>query len=302
MISAPPTRLSVLVPFTIVTLIWGSTWIIIRDQLAVVPATWSVTYRFVLAGSAMCLIALIRRERFPLSGRGLGFAALTGLAQFTGNFNLVYRAEAHITSGLVAVVFALLLLPNAVFGRIFLGQRLGAQLLAGSAVAMVGIALLILHQARADPAGPYEALLGLALTAGAILCASAANVLQASETARRYPLIATVGLGMLIGAAADAVFAWATVGPPVVEHRLGYIAGTAYLALAASAIAFPLYYRVLRAIGPAKGAYSSVIVPVIAMSLSTLFEGYRWSVLAGAGAALTGVGLAIALSARNPAR
>ena len=296
------TRLSVLIPFTIVTLIWGSTWIVIRDQLHVVPATWSVTYRFLLAGGAMCALAAVRRERFPLSGGGLLFAAVTGLAQFAGNFNLVYRAEAHITSGLVALVFALLLLPNAVFGRIFLRQRLGAQLLAGSAVAVAGVALLLVHQARADPAGPREALLGVAFTAGAILCASVANVLQASETAKRYPLIATVGLGMLIGAAADGAWAWATVGPPVIEHRLGYFAGTAYLALAASALAFPLYYRVLRAIGPAKGAYSSVIVPVIAMTFSTVFEGYRWSALAVAGAVLTGVGLVIALSARRPAR
>ena len=130
------TRAAVLVPFTIVTLIWGSTWIVIRDQLHVVPATWSVTYRFLLAGGAMCALAVVRRERFPLEPKGLLFAAVTGLAQFAGNFNLVYRAEAHITSGLVALVFALLLLPNAVFGRIFLGQRLGAQLLAGSAVAV----------------------------------------------------------------------------------------------------------------------------------------------------------------------
>ena len=291
-----------MIPFTIVTLIWGSTWIVIRDQLSVVPATWSVTYRFTLAGGAMCLLALIRRERFPFSRGGLGFAALTGLTQFAGNFNLVYRAEAHITSGLVAVVFALLLLPNALLGRVFLGQRLGRQLLAGSAVAMAGVALLIVRQARVDPAGPHETLLGVGYTAGAILCASIANVAQASGTAKRYPLIATVGLGMLIGAAADGAFAWATVGPPVIEHRWGYVAGTAYLALFASALAFPLYYRVLRVIGPAKGAYSSVIVPVIAMSLSTLFEGYRWSALAGAGAALTGVGLVIALSARRPTR
>jgi len=296
------TRLSILLPFAVVTLIWGSTWIVIRDQLHVVPATWSVTYRFALAGSAMCLVALVRRDRFPRDRRGLGFAAFTGLMQFAGNFNLVYRAESHITSGLVAVVFALLLLPNALMGRVFLKQRLGAQLLAGSAVAMTGVTLLIVNQARADPAGPGEALLGVGFAVAALLCASVANVAQGSETAKRYPMIATVGLGMLIAAAVDAVYAWTVAGPPVVEHRLGYVAGTAYLALAASALAFPLYYRVLRVIGPAKAAYSSVIVPVIAMSLSTVFEGYRWSALAGAGAVLAGVGLVIALSARRPAR
>ena len=46
-------------------------------------------------------------------------------------------------------------------------------------------------------------------------------------------------------------------------------------------------------IGPAKAAYNSVIVPVIAMLLSTLYEGYRWTTLAAAGAALAGVGLRV---------
>ena len=101
----------------------------------------------------------------------------------------------------------------------------------------------------------------------------------------------------------DALYAWiTTAGPPVIELRAGYLLGVAYLGLFASALAFPLYFAVLRKIGPAKAAYSSVIVPVIAMLLSTLFEGYRWSWLAAAGAALAGLGLIIALRARRPAR
>ncbi|MGL1701431.1 EamA family transporter, partial [Vibrio parahaemolyticus] len=81
-------------------------------------------------------------------GRGIGFAALLGLMQFTLNFNFVYRAEEHIASGLVAVVFALLLVPNAILGRFFLGQMLGRQLLIGSVVAVAGVALLFVHEAQ----------------------------------------------------------------------------------------------------------------------------------------------------------
>jgi drug/metabolite transporter (DMT)-like permease len=293
---------AILVPFAIVTLIWGSTWLVIRDQLAVVPANWSVSYRFALAGVLMVAIGLVRRDRFPADARGLALAAWLGLCQFFGNFNLVYLAEKHITSGLVAVVFALLLLPNAVLGRIVLGQRLSTRLLAGSVVAMAGVGLLILRQARFDPAGPHETLVGVSLTAGALLAASCANVAQGTKLARDYPMIPTVGVAMLMGAALDAVVALHVAGPPVIEHRPLYFAGLGYLAVFASALAFPLYYRVLRVIGTAKAAYSSVMVPVIAMALSTVFEGYRWSPLAGAGALLTAAGLVIALSARSPAR
>ncbi|MDP1027912.1 EamA family transporter [Sphingomonas sp. KR1UV-12] len=296
------TRARILIPFGIVTLIWGSTWLVIRDQIAVVPPSWSVTYRFIVACIAMGGWALYRREELRLDARGLAFAAAIGMLQFCLNFNFVYRAEAFITSGLVAVIFALLLVPNALFARVFLGQRLGAQLVLGSAIAMAGITLLFVHEARVDPAGPTRALAGIGLTLVAILSASSANVMQATRTAARYPMAPMLAVAMLIGAVVDGVYAWATVGPPVFEPRLGYVAGILYLGLFASALAFTLYYRVLRTIGPAKAAYSSVIVPVIAMLLSTLFEGYRWSPLAAAGAVLAGTGLVVALRARRPAR
>ena len=298
----PATRASVLIPFAIVTLVWGSTWLVIRDQISSVPPSWSVTYRFLVAGIGMAIIAAMKREKFALDARGWAFAALLGLAQFVLNFNFVYRAEEHITSGVVAVVFALLLVPNAVFSRIFLGQRMSAQLIAGSAVAMAGIALLFLHEARLSSNGAGETMLGIGLTLTAILCASTANILQATETAKRYPMLQTLAVAMLIGAAMDAVLAFVLSGPPVIEWRAGYIGGILYLGLLGSTLTFPLYFNLIRKIGPAKAAYSSVLIPVIAMLLSTVFEGYRWSPLAIAGAVLAGVGLVIALRARKPAR
>jgi len=296
------TRLAVLVPFGIVTLIWGSTWIVITDQLAVVPLHWSVAYRFATGGLTMLAYAAWKRETVRLDARGLLFVVALAFTQFCLNFNFVYRAETYITSGLVAVVFALLLVPNAVFGRIFLGQRLGRQLVVGSAIAMAGVALLFMHEARSDPNGPEASLRGIGVALLAVLSASTANVLQGTQTARRYPMAPTLGIAMLVGATMDAMIAWAVDGPPVVEWRLGYLLGVAYLGIFASAIAFTLYFGVIRVIGPAKAAYSSVIIPVIAMLLSTLFEGYRWSALAVAGALLAGTGLVIALRARRPNR
>jgi drug/metabolite transporter (DMT)-like permease len=305
MTEAPPpqsSRAAILVPFAIVTLIWSSTWIVIRDQIAVVPSEWSVTYRFLVGGAAMTLYALVRRDSFRFDARGWAFAAAVGVLQFCLNFNFVYRAEHFITSGLVAVVFAMLLVPNALLARIFLGQVMGRQLVIGSGVAMTGVALLFIHEARIDPNGAISALTGIGFTVLAILSASSANVLQATATAKRYPMAPILAVAMLIGAGIDGITAWAMHGAPVVEWRWGYVAGIAYLGLFASALAFPLYYRVLRVIGPAKAAYSSVIVPVIAMLLSTLFEGYRWSALSVAGSVLAAIGLVIALRARRPNR
>lgn len=300
----PPasTRAAILIPFAIVTLIWGSTWIVIRDQIGLVPPSWSVSYRFLVAGLVMLAVALVRRDSLRLDARGWGFAVAMGLFQFCLNFNFVYRAEHYITSGLVAVVFALLLVPNALLSRIFLGQRLGRQLLLGSAIAVAGVALLFVHEARADAAATATVLTGIGFTLAGVLSASVSNVMQATETSKRYPMATMLAVSMLLGAGIDAAYAWVTTGPPAFDWRWGYALGIVYLGVFASALAFTLYFGVIRVIGPAKAAYSGVIVPVIAMLISTVAEGYRWSPLAAAGAALAMVGLVVALRARRPAR
>ena len=98
---------TIVIPFIIFTLIWGSTWIVIRDQLGVVPAQWSVTYRFALAAVAMALVARWKGHSLRLDRGGMVAATIIGLFQFCINFNAVYLAEHYVTSGLVATVFAL---------------------------------------------------------------------------------------------------------------------------------------------------------------------------------------------------
>lgn len=292
----------VLAPFAIVTLIWGSTWLVIRDQLGVVPPGWSVTYRFLIASAAMFAYAAAIRAPLRLPRSALPFVAAFGLAQFLFNFNFVYRAELYITSGLVAVIFALLVVPNAILARIFLGQGVSRPFLAGSAVALVGIGLLFAHEVRQDEAGEAAALTGIGFTLAGVFSASCANVMQASERAKALPMATMLAWGMGFGAVADAAYAWTMLGPPVFEWRLGYVVGLLYLALVASSLAFTLYFGVIRAIGPARAAYSGVLVPVIAMALSTVFEGYVWTWEAALGGALALAGLVVALSARKPAR
>lgn len=288
----------VVLPFLLVVLIWGSTWIVIRDQLGTVPPSWSVCYRFALAGVAMALFAWARGVDMRIGARGIAFAALLGTAQFALNFNFVYRAEHHVTSGVVAVIYALLLIPNSILARIFFGQRVTAMFLAGSLVAIAGIGLMLLHEYRAAALAADGILLGAALCGAGLLSVSIANVMQGAQIARRLPMLAVLAWAMLIGAALDAAFAWVTVGPPVVETRGGYLLGIAWLALAGSVVTFPLYFQLIQRIGPGRAAYASVLTPVVAMLISTLVEGYRWSMLSTAGAVLAIVGMIIALRSK----
>ena len=297
--SAATSQARSIAAFILVTLIWGSTWLVIKDQISAVPPAWAVTWRFALAALGMFALALVRRERLLLSREGMLLAAPMGLFQFFANFQFVYQAEHYITSGLVAVLFALLMVPNALMARIFVKAEVSGRFIAGSAVALIGIALLLLHEYRAAPGGGGAVLIGTALTCCAILSASSANVMQATETARRQSVVVLIAWAMVFGTLADAVFAWFVAGPPVIDTSPRQLAGLAYLAIVGSVVTFPLYFALIRDWGPGKAAYNSVAVPVVAMALSTLFEGYRWSALAIGGAVLAMIGLLIALSGRK---
>jgi drug/metabolite transporter (DMT)-like permease len=292
-------RPGIAIPFLLVAVIWGSTWLVIKDQLAAAPPSWSVTYRFGIACVGMFILAAVTHKRgFTMTLGGHVVAVAIGLTQFFLNFNFVYRAELYLTSGIVAVLFGLLMVPNAIFGRVFLRVPITPRFIAGSLIGLCGIGLLLLHESRTAPASAQVAL-GVTLTALGILSASASNVLQASETARKRPLFLLLAWAMLWGTVADAVFAWSVAGPPVFPADLRYWAGVSYLAIVGSVVAFPLYFGLIRELGPGRAAYNGVVVPVVAMALSTVFEDYRWSALAAAGGVLAMLGMVLALRAKN---
>jgi drug/metabolite transporter (DMT)-like permease len=288
-----------LAQFAAVTLIWGSTWLVIKTQLGEVPPAWSVTYRFVTAALLMLAYCLATGKTLRIVPRGQAFAAAMGFFQFSLNFNFVYAAEQYVTSGLVAVAFALLVVPNAILARVALGHAITTRFAVGSLIGMAGVGLLFWHEIATATMGGLVAF-GLALTLAAILCASVANVMQATPLARNLPPHGLLAWGFAYGALIDAAFALATAGPPVIDWTPGYLGGVLYLAGFATCLAFLLYYDVIRAIGPSKAAWSSLLTPFIAMALSTLFEGYRWTWEAAAGGVLALAGLYVALAARRP--
>ncbi|MGH6659313.1 MAG: DMT family transporter [Sphingomicrobium sp.] len=292
----------VVLPFIIFTTIWGSTWFVIRSQIGTVAPQWSVAYRFIIAAAAMALLARLRGQPLRPSPGLFGAALVLGISQFSVNFNSVYIAEQFITSGVVATVFAILLVPNSLLAWAWLGQRPDRRFAVGGAIAAFGATLLFAHELGASRATSAQVLAGLGFTLVGLLGASVANVYQARPKLLHLPLFSLLAWSMAIGALIDVALALLVAGPPTFDWQPAYWLGLIYLALAASVLCFSLYFPVVRKIGPGRAAYSSVLVPIIAMSLSTLFEGYRWSLLAATGATLTLVGMLIAVARGRRAR
>ncbi len=301
MTAAPPHALlrpAIAIPFVLVALIWGSTWFVIKGQIGEVSAHWAVAYRFALATPGMFGLALAIRLPLAMPRPAHWLALAMGLFQFCGNYSFVYTAELHLTSGIVALLIGLMLVPNAVLGLLLLGQPITRRFVVGSAIAIAGIALLLVNEGQVAPIGGNVAL-GAALALLAMLAASIANVIQAGPAGKDVPLVTLLAWAMLYGTLFDGGLAWLIDGPPVLPRDGAYWLGTAWLALIGSVVTFPLYYDLVRKLGAGRAAYNGVLVVVIAMVISTLLEGYQWTPLAIGGAALSLAGLVVALRARQ---
>lgn len=301
MSEAPPHALlrpGIAVPFVLTALIWGSTWYVIRGQIDGVPALWSIAYRFAIAAPAMFALAAVMKKPLAMPGRAHRLALAMGLFQFCGNYTFVYASEAHLTSGVVALLIGMMFVPNALLGRALLGQTVTPRFLLGSGIALAGIGVLLVNEARVAPLGGNVAL-GTALALGGMLSASIANVVQAGPAGRDVPLVSLLAWAILYGTGIDTAAAWLVAGPPVVPVAPLYWAGTVWLAIAGTVVTFPLYYQLVRDLGAGRAAYNGVLVVVIAMAISTVLEGYRWSALATGGAVLATLGMIVALRARQ---
>jgi drug/metabolite transporter (DMT)-like permease len=275
--------------FLLPTLIWASTWHVILYQLGTVPPVNSVAYRFALAALLLLAAAAWRREPLRLGAREHVMLAAAGATQYAFNYWAIYVAEQHIPSGLVAVLFTLLVFVNALFGALFLGQPVTRRFWAAAAGGVLGVALIFWPEIQAGSARP-QAGLGLGLGLAAVLMAATGNVLTLKLSAALRPrgigLVPVLALSMGYGAAMLLAVSAASTGLAM-DWRPQYLASLLYLAVFGSILAFLLYFRLAQRVGSAHASLIAIVIPVLALAISAALEGYRPAPLAWAGMALS---------------
>ena len=284
-----PTSSRTAVLFWAPTLIWASTWHVILYQLdSAVPVLNSVAWRFALAALLLALLARWRGESLALPASAHWLALATGIVQYSGNYWSVYQAELHIPTGLVAVLFSLMVFGNALSGRLFFGQSVTTRFLAASAGAVCGVAMIFWPEIAATGARPTAAL-GLGLGLLAVLAACIGNVLTLTLTRRGLPLVPVLAWSMGYGALFLTALSLLSGQGLHFDARPSYLLSMLYLSVFGSVIAFVLYFKLAQAQGPARAALTGVVIPVIALLISAAFEGWQPSVLS-----LAGMGLSLA--------
>jgi drug/metabolite transporter (DMT)-like permease len=284
--------------YLITVFIWGSTWLAITFQLGQVDPALSIAYRFGLAALILLIYSRLRRLSLRFSVREHFFIALQGLLLFSLNYILVYLAELYLTSGMVAIIFSTVVFLNVFFGALLLGDAIQPRVLAGASVGLLGLVLIFWPELRAFSLDNERAL-GLLLAATSTVSASLGNIVSARNQRHGLPVIQVNAIGMAYGTLFMTLLVLLRGAPLRFEPTPGYVLSLLYLAVFGSVVAFGSYLTLIGRIGPGRAGYATVLFPVIALILSTLFEGLRWDLVGGLGAALVVAGNMLALLRRN---
>ena len=256
-------------------LIWGCTWLVIKLQLTQVPPVLSVAYRFGLAATILFIFCLVTRRPLRFSARQQGFMALYGLLIFCCGYVLCYQASIYLTSGLLAIVFSLIQAMNIFNLRLFLGQAVRPRAVVGGFAGLAGLCLVFRSEilSLSMTAGVKGLLLGFV----AAYFSSLGNMAAVKNGNNGVPVAQANAFGMAYGAIFTLVLHFLLGGRLVIDGSIGYLGPLAYLAVFGSVIAFGCYFALVNRIGADYAAYCATLSPILAMLLSSLFEGYVWT-------------------------
>lgn len=280
-----PPSVGDLAAIVVCTLAWGTTWYAITLQFGVVEPIVSVVYRFVLASALLLAWAGVQRAPLRLTRQQHIAAFGMGCATFAIQYPLVYVAEMHLASAVVAVLFAAMSFVNLIMFRLAFGQRAPLLSWAAACMGIAGVALLSWGELAASQMDA-QAITGLGMTLCAIVVASLGNVFARRAETVGAPVIASTAWAMAYGSAMLALYATASGAAWTFDARPTYVLSLVYLSLAGSVIAFLLYFGLARRRGFALASYISALTPPVAMLVSTLFEDKRWTLFALAGLAV----------------
>jgi len=280
--------------FIIPSLIWGSTWYAITFQLGKVDPLLSVGYRFALAGVLLLGYARLFKLNLKFTSRDHFFMMLQGFLLFGLNYWLVYLAELYLTSGLVAVVFSILIFMNIFFAVLILKNPIRIPVVLGAVLGLLGTAMIFKPELSSMELSS-DSYWGLFISILSVTLASLGNITSAYNQRQNLPVIQVNAFGMIYGALLMFTISVLSGKPFTFDASTSYVLSLFYLAIFGSIIAFGCYLTLIGRIGPDKAAYSILVIPVIALIISAFFEDYQITIYTLLGVGLILVGNLLAL-------
>ena len=280
-------------------LIWGSTFFAIKFQLGSVDEGVSVAYRFAMAAILLFVWCWYKGLNLRFSAKQHLFMAAQGTTLFGINYLLVYLGTHNLTTGLVAIVFSMIVFMNILNNRIFFGQKPEAKVIVGAIFGLAGIGLVFWPELANLQAGKAT-LTALGFAVAGMVVASFGNAFSAHNQRIKLPVMQTNAWGMTYGSLLLGGYALWQGKSFALPADAAYWSSLVYLAVFGSILAFGAFLTLLGRIGSEKAAYAMILFPIVALSISTAFEGYQWSSTALLGVTLVLFGNLLVIAKRLP--
>ncbi len=255
---------------------WSPTWYLIKFQFGVVDPLISIFYRFFLASIIVFLFLIIFKKKLIFNlNRHLWFLIL-GVTLFSLNYIFFYLANTYLISGIVTIAFSTILIMNIVGERIFFKVKSSKQTLFAAGFGIIGV-LIIFQNELLNFKFEDTSHIGIILSFIATFWASAGNLVHQKNFKDQVPFIQSIAYGMLYGALFTLIVAKFRGAELLFDYSFSYISSLLYLTTVGSVVAFYLYLKLLESVGSARASYIGVIMPMIALIISTIFEGLQWT-------------------------
>ena len=266
-------------------IVWGPTWYIIKFQLGIVDPMTSVFYRFFLSSIIILVFCVLKKINLRFSLKEHFFIAALGVSLFNINYVLFYLSTVHLISGFVALCFSSILFLNVINNIIFKSKFPKIMTLVGGFIGTLGL-FFIFYDEIINFELSKSTSIGILLGVLATYFASIGNLISEYTSKIKLNVIAVTGYGMLYGSITLLIYLLVTGIELNFDFSYRYVFSLLYLAIFGSVFGFILYLSVIKNIGANDAAYIAIIMPLIALIISTIFEGLEWDLNLYVGAIL----------------
>ena len=265
-----------LILFISTLLCWSPTWYLIKFQFGVVDPLISIFYRFLIASAIVFIFLILLKKKLSFNLNQHLWFLLLGVTLFSLNYIFFYLANTYLISGIVTIAFSTILIMNILGERIYFKIKSSKQTLLAAGFGIIGI-LIIFEKELLNFKVEDKTHIGIILSFIATFWASTGNLIHQKNFKDKIPFVQSIAYGMLYGSIFTLIVAKFRGAELLFDDSFSYISSLLYLSIIGSVVAFYLYLKLLESIGSARAGYIGVIMPIIALIISTIFEGLQWS-------------------------
>ena len=263
--------------FLITLFCWSPTWYLIKFQLGYVDPLVSVFYRFLIAAIIIFIYLVIKNKNLKFSINHHFWFLFFGTCLYSINYVFFYLSNTYLISAFPAIVFSTVVIMNILGETFYFKKKPSLKTLIGATIGMIGI-IIIFNDEIFNFSLTEGTHIGLFLALIGTFCASTGNMVYQRNLNNNFPVIQTIAYAMLYGSLVTLMATQVRGAELLFENSISYISSLLYLAIFGSIFAFVSYIKLLEKVGPGRAGYVGVVMPVLALMISTIFEKLEWQI------------------------